>query len=68
MTVYGLMEMHRFMNENELAILFHNNHFSVIYKSHGDIYDLCTDIRLVDDQPLLAWTRLQAVYALILIP
>jgi hypothetical protein len=45
LTYYGLIELQARLKSNELAILFRNNHFSVIYKQSTDdrLYLLVTD-------------------------
>ena len=45
LTYYGLCELHANLKPNELAILFRNNHFSVLYKNAADekLYLLVTD-------------------------
>jgi hypothetical protein len=58
MTVYGLMLLHENLREGAVAALFHNNHFSCAWKCNGEIYELITDVRIVDEQPLLVWTKL----------
>lgn len=57
-TVFGLISLQTRLQENELVALFHNNHFSVLWKYRGEMYELITDVRIVDEQPLLVWTKL----------
>lgn len=43
LTHHGLMELKCNINENEIGILFRNNHFLTILKREGEIYTLVTD-------------------------
>lgn len=43
LTEYGLNELRREIRENEIGILFRNNHFLTLFKRNGDIYTLVTD-------------------------
>ncbi len=56
--MFGLVSLQSRLQENELVALFHNNHFSVLWKHRGEMYELITDVRIVDEQPLLVWTKL----------
>lgn len=76
MTVCGLISLHENVRPDELVILFHSNHFSVLQKrlpsetdesipvdssqgsDGGSLFELVTDIRIIDEQPLLVWSRL----------
>jgi hypothetical protein len=44
MTTYGLFQLTAKIGEDDLAMLFRANHFSVICKYHGALYTLVTDI------------------------
>jgi hypothetical protein len=61
LTVYGLSEMHQALKEGELAILFRNNHFAVLYKFQGELYCLVTDAEVVFSAPQVVWNRLNDV-------
>lgn len=43
LTVYGLTQLKDQIQENEIGILFRNNHFLTIFKQEGQIYQLVTD-------------------------
>jgi hypothetical protein len=43
MTYCGLASLHQCIKERELAILFRNNHFSVVYKNQDKLFQLVTD-------------------------
>lgn len=44
LTAYGIASIQRFMSENQMAVFFRNNHFSVIHQHHGQLYLLLTDL------------------------
>jgi hypothetical protein len=43
LTVYGLNELKSKIMDNEIGILFRNNHFLTLFKRDGEIYTLVTD-------------------------
>jgi len=43
MTYCGLTSLHECIEERELAILFRNNHFSVVYKNQDKLFQSVTD-------------------------
>ncbi|KAJ9580585.1 hypothetical protein L9F63_024236, partial [Diploptera punctata] len=43
MTYHGLCELHAAMKNEELAVLFRNNHFSTILKHRDELFQLVTD-------------------------
>jgi len=57
MTIYGLLRLHEETPEGGLAVLFRNNHFSVVTKSKGALFMLVTDDAFADS-PVI-WERLQ---------
>lgn len=61
MTILGLVDVQQHLPEGGLAALFHNNHFSCLTKHNSELYELVTDVRIVDEQPLLVWTKLAQV-------
>jgi len=44
LTEYGLNQLHKSLDEDELAIFFRNNHFSTLTKHSESLYNLVTDI------------------------
>ena len=43
LTYYGLEQLHRAVNDRELAVFFRNNHFSTLTKHDGELNLLATD-------------------------
>merc|ERR1711977_238240 len=43
LTYHGLAELHRELKEGQLAVFFRNNHYSVLHKHEGLLYNLVTD-------------------------
>jgi ubiquitin carboxyl-terminal hydrolase MINDY-1/2 len=60
LTYHGLMELHEKLKEQELAVFFRNNHFSVITKHSGRLYLLVTDQGYLH-QGQIVWERLDEV-------
>jgi hypothetical protein len=58
LTHYGLAQLHSSLAENELAVLFRNNHFSCVTKHSGRLYALVTDEGVVGAAPCAAWNAL----------
>ena len=44
LTFAGLVAMHEYIKNNQLAVFFRNNHFSTILKYNNKLYLLVTDI------------------------
>jgi ubiquitin carboxyl-terminal hydrolase MINDY-1/2 len=44
MTWCGLLGIHQTLHDRQLAVLFHNNHFSTLFKFNGKLYLLVTDL------------------------
>ncbi len=63
LTVHGLLQLHEQLIDNEMCILFHNNHFSVLLKQNGELFDLVTDIRIVDVRAVFCTPFLGGVLA-----
>jgi hypothetical protein len=59
LTYRGLYELHRCIEENELGVLFRNNHFGVITKHKGSLYVLITDAGY-KNEPMI-WEKLDDV-------
>jgi hypothetical protein len=59
LTYLGLVELHNEMGDNELAALFRNNHFSVLYKREGELFVLVTDLGYLHEAAV--WERLDAL-------
>ncbi|KAL9647183.1 hypothetical protein ABK040_004898 [Willaertia magna] len=60
LTEYGLQQLHENIGERKLAILFRNNHFSVIVKIQKAILTLCTDELLLNETNIV-WESLLSV-------
>lgn len=43
LTIHGLHELNSKIKDNEIGILFRNNHFLTLFKREGEIYTLVTD-------------------------
>ena len=43
LTYHGIAELHRIVEEGRDAVLFRNNHFSVVHKKSGRVFVLVTD-------------------------
>lgn len=56
LTVAGLSLLHQVMRDEELAVLFRNNHFSVLYKRHTRLYTLCTDWSMISAAGYIHWS------------
>jgi len=54
-TAHGLFRLHEVVNEQEICVLFRNNHFATITKHHGKIYVLVTDAGLVNHSRRCFW-------------
>mmetsp|Transcript_21590 Transcript_21590/g.41190 ORF Transcript_21590/g.41190 Transcript_21590/m.41190 type:complete len:443 (-) Transcript_21590:63-1391(-) len=57
LTWHGLAELHHVVREDELAVLFRNNHFSTLARSRGQLYLLVTDTGYAD-KPTIVWEKL----------
>ncbi|CAF1413629.1 unnamed protein product, partial [Didymodactylos carnosus] len=57
LTYHGLIELNQTMRDNQLAVLFRNNHFSTIYKQHDHLLVLVTDQGFLN-QPDIVWETL----------
>ncbi|KAH9285763.1 Uncharacterized protein ECG_00570 [Echinococcus granulosus] len=60
LTMHGLCELSEHLQENQLAVLFRNNHFNTIYKKAGRIYVLVTDVGFVSE-PNFVWETLNNI-------
>ncbi|KAL5111809.1 Ubiquitin carboxyl-terminal hydrolase MINDY-1 [Taenia crassiceps] len=60
LTMCGLCELSEHLQENQLAVLFRNNHFNTIYKKAGHIYVLVTDVGFVSE-PNFVWETLNNI-------
>lgn len=62
MTDYGMKMFQASALNNELYILFRNNHFSVILKHENLLYELVTDMGIIIDQPLFGISFITLFY------
>nr|DAD18731.1 TPA_asm: hypothetical protein HUJ06_020194 [Nelumbo nucifera] len=60
LTIYGLFCLQEGLKERELCVFFRNNHFSTMFKFHGELYLLATDQGYIN-QPDLVWEKLNEV-------
>eukprot|EP01067_Filipodium_phascolosomae_P000712 Filipodium_phascolosomae@DN1524_c0_g1_i3.p1 len=60
LTVYGLLAITETLRERELAVLFRNNHFSVIFRNDNQLYSLVTDQGFLKT-PSVVWELLDSV-------
>jgi hypothetical protein len=47
LTFEGLFKIHAALEEDELAVLFRNNHFSTVLKRRNVLYTLVTDVGFI---------------------
>lgn len=57
MTYHGLALLHETLHDRELAVLFYNNHFSVLTKRNGRLYSLVTDVGYANHSAVI-WEQL----------
>ncbi|KAK7874555.1 hypothetical protein R5R35_013126 [Gryllus longicercus] len=57
LTYHGLCELNSAMKEEELAVLFRNNHFSTILKKKHELFQLVTDQGFLHE-PRVVWETL----------
>jgi len=60
-TAHGLFRLHEVINEEEICVLFRNNHFATITKHKGNIYALVTDSGLVSASRRCYWQSLSTL-------
>ncbi|CAF0921367.1 unnamed protein product [Didymodactylos carnosus] len=60
LTYHGLIELNQTMRDNQLAVLFRNNHFSTIYKRNTHLLVLVTDQGFLN-QPDIVWETLRNI-------
>ncbi|XP_035543482.1 ubiquitin carboxyl-terminal hydrolase MINDY-2-like [Juglans regia] len=60
LTINGLFCLRDGLKESELCVFFRNNHFSTMFKFHGELYLLATDQGYIN-QPDLVWEKLNEV-------
>jgi len=56
MTYTGLYQLHEVLRDNQLCVLFRNNHFSTLFKYKGEIYSLMTDSGYLHEP--IVWEKL----------
>jgi len=61
LTAHGLFRLHEKIREDELCILFRNNHFATIVKHNKKLYSLVTDEGLCLENPRVFWQSLQTL-------
>ncbi|KAF0981007.1 hypothetical protein FDP41_012795 [Naegleria fowleri] len=60
LTEYGLKMINQNLGEHKLAVLFRNNHFSVICKIQDALLTLCTDETLLNETNIV-WENLSSI-------
>ncbi|KAG8232562.1 hypothetical protein J437_LFUL008700, partial [Ladona fulva] len=60
LTCHGLCELNAEMESGEMAVLFRNNHFSVIYKHKESLYQLVTDQGYLEEKRVV-WETLSTI-------
>ncbi|KAG2382404.1 hypothetical protein C9374_005606 [Naegleria lovaniensis] len=60
LTEYGLKMINQNLGERKLAVLFRNNHFSVICKIQDALLTLCTDETLLNETNIV-WENLSSI-------
>lgn len=60
LTHHGLMELKCNINDNEIGILFRNNHFLTIFKRESEIYTLVTDHGFLTEDNII-WETLDNI-------
>ncbi|CUG88029.1 Hypothetical protein, putative [Bodo saltans] len=58
LSYHGLIDLTHHVREDEIAVLFRNNHFAVVTKVHGVLYTLVTDVGVVQAKPSAPWESL----------
>ncbi|EME31377.1 uncharacterized protein Gasu_13410 [Galdieria sulphuraria] len=61
LTIYGLEELHKLVEENELCVFFRNNHFSTVTKHMGNLYLLISDIGFAEEKDVI-WEKVCSIY------
>ncbi|KAK1295852.1 hypothetical protein QJS10_CPB15g00716 [Acorus calamus] len=60
LTLYGLFCLRECIKERQLCVFFRNNHFSTMFKFHGELYLLAMDEGYIN-KPELVWEKLNEV-------
>lgn len=60
LTPYGLSELRKNLNDQELAVFFRNNHFSTIFKKDRSLYILVTDQGYLSESSVV-WESLRSL-------
>ncbi|CAG2170062.1 unnamed protein product [Oppiella nova] len=60
LTYYGLQELVNHLKEQELCVLFRNNHFIVLYKHKNQLYQLVTDQGFISENNVV-WETLNNI-------
>jgi hypothetical protein len=60
LTYAGLLELHQRIKENEICVLFRNNHFSTMVKYEGNLCTLVTDMGYIDETTIV-WEKLDDI-------
>ncbi|EGT56147.1 hypothetical protein CAEBREN_19038 [Caenorhabditis brenneri] len=59
-TFHGLATLMEKMHDGELAVLFHNDHFSTIFKRRDEIFKLVSDVGYANE-PAIVWETFSSV-------
>jgi len=61
LTVAGLAQLQEHLRDEELAVLFRNNHFLCLYKHNHNLYVLYTDLGVLRAAPYLTWSYCSSI-------
>ena len=61
LTYTGLTLLFSHVREGEFAILFRNNHFSVLHKARGRLFDLVTEESIIEANSRICWSELSSM-------
>ena len=59
MTYIGLYELHQKLRENQLCVIFRNNHFATLFKYKNQLFTLITDSGFLHEP--IVWEKLNEV-------
>jgi hypothetical protein len=60
LTMWGLEELHKLVQEDELCVFFRNNHFSTMTKHLGNLYLLISDIGFAEEKDVI-WEKIVSI-------
>jgi hypothetical protein len=60
LTIWGLEELHKLVQEDELCVFFRNSHFSTMTKHLGNLYLLISDIGFAEEKDVI-WEKIVSI-------